>query len=55
MGEIPEGGSVFHIHKWSKWKLIEFNSINTRSGKTFKAAGQQRKCLRCGKVQVEEL
>lgn len=39
-----------HIHKWGKWDRITVRNMYDRL-----IDAQERECMRCGKVQREEL
>lgn len=50
-------GSCFWGHKWTKWKQQNVDMILVKQGKQYPYVGtiQTRYCLRCGKMQKEEL
>ncbi len=63
MESIPEScqtvvnGSCFWRHKWTKWKQENIDMILVKQGQQYPYVGtiQTRYCVRCGKMQKEEL
>ena len=45
------GDKRFWFHVWGKWVLLEGVATNLITGHKRSVTGQQRECLRCGKVQ----
>lgn len=58
-----EGFNMLHIHKWDKWKKLKETFTNTSYKKNgekedthnLTVYSQERKCLRCGKIEIEQL
>lgn len=56
---------MFGFHKWAKWKEVVYNKYNVVGGvrmrkadgflETYVEPMQERKCERCGKIQLSRL
>jgi hypothetical protein len=57
-GVLPcVSGSCFWGHKWTKWKQQNIDMILVKQGQQYPYVGtiQTRYCLRCGKMQKDEI
>jgi len=50
-------GTCFFGHKWTKWKQENIKIQYIRDGKTYDGYDtiQKRYCVRCGKMEVEDV
>ena len=49
-------GSCFWGHKWTKWEQYNASMLLIADMKTeYKQLRQRRTCLRCGKMELEDL
>jgi hypothetical protein len=54
--EQPAIGSCFFGHKWSMWKQYNATMLSLKDMKTkYQQLRQKRFCLRCNKMQAEDI
>ena len=56
LNEPAVSGSCFWGHKWTKWEQYNASMLLIADMKTeYKQLRQRRTCLRCGKMELEDL